>query len=46
MKIYNKNQIESFSRYEFKYILPLRKAKLIEDEIKNFMVLDKHAKKK
>ena len=45
MKIYNKNQIESFSRFEFKYILPLRKAKLIEDEIKHFMVLDKHAKK-
>ena len=45
MKLYNKNKTESFSRYEFKYLLPLKKAKHIEEEIKSFMVLDKNAQK-
>ena len=45
MKLNNKSKIESFSRYEFKYLLPLKKAKQIENEIKNFMVLDKNALK-
>ena len=38
--------IQSFSRYEFKYILSKNKADKIENEIKHFMVLDKNAIKK
>ena len=37
---------QSFSRYEFKYILSKNKADKIENEIKHFMVLDKNAIKK
>ena len=45
MKIYQKNKTESFSRYEFKYLLPHKKANMIENEIKNFMILDQNAEK-
>ena len=45
MKLNNKSKTESFSRYEFKYLLPLKKANQIENEIKNFMTLDKNALK-
>ena len=37
---------QSFSRYEFKFILSKNKADSIENEIKHFMVLDKNAIKK
>ncbi len=40
------NKTESFSRYEFKFLLNHKKAKQIESEIKNFMVLDDNAEKK
>jgi hypothetical protein len=45
MKLKKKINTESFSRYEFKYLLPLKKAAQIEKEIKNFMFLDKNASK-
>ena len=45
MKLNKKNKTESFSRYEFKYLLPFKKAVQIENEIKNFMILDKNASK-
>ena len=45
MKLNKKNNTEIFSRYEFKYLLPVNKANQIEKEIKNFMVLDKNALK-
>ena len=45
MKLTKKINTESFSRYEFKYLLPLKKAVQIEKEIKNFMFLDKNASK-
>ena len=45
MKLNKKDSTESFSRYEFKYLLPLKKANQIEDEIKNFMILDLNAQK-
>ena len=45
MQLNKINKTESFSRYEFKYLLPLKKAKQIEREIKNFMILDKNALK-
>ena len=45
MKLNKTNNTESFSRYEFKYLLPVKKANQIEKEIKNFMVLDKNALK-
>lgn len=37
------NKTESFSRYEFKFLLNKKKADQIENEIKNFMVLDTNA---
>ena len=43
MKLNKTNNTERFSRYEFKYLLPVKKANQIEKEIKNFMVLDKNA---
>ena len=39
------NKTESFSRYEFKFLLNKKKADQIENEIKNFMVLDTNADK-
>ena len=39
------NKTESFSRYEFKFLLNTTKAQLIENEIKNFMILDSNASK-
>ena len=39
------NKTESFSRYEFKFLLNKKKADQIENEIKNFMVLDINADK-
>ena len=45
MKLNKTNNTESFSRYEFKYLLSVNKANQIEKEIKNFMVLDKNALK-
>jgi len=45
MKLNKKDSTESFSRYEFKYLLPLKKANQIEEEIKNFMILDLNAQK-
>ena len=39
------NKTESFSRYEFKFLLNTAKAQLIENEIKNFMILDSNASK-
>ena len=35
-----KREIQNFSRYEFKYILPKLKSDLIENEVKNFMKFD------
>ena len=40
-----KNKTESFSRYEFKFLLNKNKAEQIENEIKNFMILDSNADK-
>lgn len=34
---------EKFSRYEFKFLLSQKKANQIENEIKNFMILDENA---
>ena len=34
---------EKFSRYEFKFLLSQNKANQIENEIKNFMILDENA---
>ena len=45
MKLYKKNKTKSFSRYEFKYLLPKKKAIQVEKEIKNFMILDANALK-
>ena len=39
------NKTESFSRYEFKFLLNKKKAEQIENEIKNFMILDPNAEK-
>jgi hypothetical protein len=39
------NKTESFSRYEFKFLLNKKKADQIEKEIKNFMVIDSNALK-
>ena len=38
-------ETQSFSRYEFKFLLNKKKAKQIENEIKNFMILDENALK-
>ena len=37
------NTTQSFSRYEFKFLLNKKKANQIENEIKNFMILDENA---
>ena len=40
------NNIQSFSRYEFKFLLNKKKAKLIENESQHFMKFDENANKK
>ena len=39
------NKIQSFSRYEFKFLLNKKKASFIENEIKHFMRYDENANK-
>jgi len=40
------NNIQSFSRYEFKFLLNKKKAELIENESQHFMKFDENANKK
>ena len=39
------NNIQSFSRYEFKFLLDKKKAEIIENESKYFMKFDENANK-